>query len=185
MSKIGVCVKCGIEKKICSREMCHNCYRDETIPIAECVVCGRVRPLRSKMTCGSCAEKIRLETNPEKKIARSEYIKGYFSKPENKERERARNVIRYKDPEYRKQRKQSELKKRVNWYGLSVEEYKERCQNGCEICGSLIRLHMDHCHDTGKFRGILCGKCNQGLGLFDDNSNRLDIAIKYLNKFEK
>ena len=185
MSKIGVCVKCGIEKKICSRGMCHNCYRNETIPIAECLVCGRIRPLRSKMICGSCAERIRLEENPDKKIARATYIKGYFSNPRNKEKEKARNLLRAKDPHYIGKRKEAELKRRVNSYGISVDEYNEKCKSGCEICGSTTRLHIDHCHDTGRFRGILCGKCNQGLGLFDDNSSRLNIAIKYLNKFEK
>ena len=67
MSKIGVCIKCLVEKKIQARGMCANCYRLETAPIGECIVCGKIRQLRSKSTCGSCYIKIRLAENPDKK----------------------------------------------------------------------------------------------------------------------
>lgn len=40
--------------------------------------------------------------------------------------------------------------------------------------------HLDHCHITGKIRGFLCSNCNTGLGLFKDNINLLESAIKYL-----
>lgn len=53
----------------------------------------------------------------------------------------------------------------------------------CEICGdnfSKSRKCMDHCHATGKFRGILCQKCNSMLGLSGDNSDILEKAILYL-----
>lgn len=40
---------------------------------------------------------------------------------------------------------------------------------------------IDHCHETGEFRGWLCHKCNRALGGFDDNVLNLQRAIKYLN----
>jgi len=40
---------------------------------------------------------------------------------------------------------------------------------------------LDHCHDTDEFRGWLCHKCNRGLGAFEDNTDRLQKAIGYLN----
>lgn len=59
----------------------------------------------------------------------------------------------------------------------------------CEICGvkfdSTIRKNVDHCHDGGHIRGILCGQCNTGLGMFKDNIASLKNAIKYLNKHEE
>ena len=185
MSKIGVCIKCLVEKKIQARGMCANCYRLETAPIGECIVCGKIRQLRSKSTCGSCYIKIRLAENPDKKMARSLYIKEYFSREENKDKEKERSKRRYSDPDYVKKVKKSEFLRRISKYGLTEDMYLKECENECKICGSKERLHVDHCHNTGLFRGILCGKCNQGLGLFDDNSNKLELAIKYLNKFEK
>src|SRR6202012_2783103 len=53
----------------------------------------------------------------------------------------------------------------------------------CRICGVALPLHMrqvDHDHRTGKFRGILCQHCNQGLGCFVDSVDRLERAIEYL-----
>ncbi len=59
-------------------------------------------------------------------------------------------------------------------------------QNGnCAICGTnqsqLKReLALDHDHATGKLRGLLCDRCNVGLGMFQDNKERLLQAIQYL-----
>lgn len=62
-----------------------------------------------------------------------------------------------------------------------------RAGNGvCGICGRRrgIRNHaLDHCHTTGKLRGILCHKCNVGLGYFNDDPKLLAQAIEYLKKY--
>ena len=74
-------------------------------------------------------------------------------------------------------------------YGISLEQYEEMLQNqghGCAICGAkkpserTKYFAVDHCHDTGKVRGLLCTKCNRGLGLFNDRTDMLQKAIKYL-----
>lgn len=78
-------------------------------------------------------------------------------------------------------------------YGISLKEYDEMLYeqgNGCAICGRQEdvvnrRLAIDHCHESNKVRGILCSRCNQGLGLFDDNTEILQSAIKYLRNFNK
>ena len=61
-----------------------------------------------------------------------------------------------------------------------------RNANGlCEICGAKRgkRNHaLDHCHASGKLRGILCTACNQGLGHFKDDIARMELAIAYLRK---
>jgi len=56
---------------------------------------------------------------------------------------------------------------------------------GCAICGAIAnksgkRLPVDHCHNTGKNRGILCDKCNRGVGLMNDDPTLLRKAIAYL-----
>lgn len=60
-----------------------------------------------------------------------------------------------------------------------VEKYGE----SCNICGdveSMKSLAEDHCHTSGKTRGLLCTRCNLGLGFFADNIELLEEAIKYL-----
>lgn len=73
-------------------------------------------------------------------------------------------------------------------YGLSVFDYNEmlRQQNmRCGICGihhllDNARLNVDHCHDTNTVRGLLCGTCNVGLGMFLDSEELLEKAKEYL-----
>lgn len=70
--------------------------------------------------------------------------------------------------------------------GLTFEAHERQlaAQGGkCAICGTTKgKWHGDHDHDTGRFRGILCQKCNMGLGMFDDEAGRLAAAIAYLEK---
>lgn len=52
----------------------------------------------------------------------------------------------------------------------------------CAICGERETKHVDHCHDSGRLREILCVGCNLGLGGFRDNPEFLSKAIAYLRK---
>ena len=77
-------------------------------------------------------------------------------------------------------------------YGVTLEWYDEQLarQNGvCAICGnpevrvtkgSVRRLCIDHCHDTGKVRGLLCAACNTGIGNLKHSVALLEASIKYL-----
>lgn len=77
-------------------------------------------------------------------------------------------------------------------YGITQEEYEElKAQQGdvCAICGQPeVRVHkgikvdlcVDHDHETGKVRGLLCARCNHGLGNFKDSPENLSNAIDYL-----
>lgn len=69
---------------------------------------------------------------------------------------------------------------------ISVEEYRSRviAANGvCAICGDAFkRASVDHCHKTGRVRGVLCGPCNNGLGHFKDSAVRLRAAADYLDR---
>ena len=61
-----------------------------------------------------------------------------------------------------------------------------QAQDGkCAICGKEPedrRLAMDHCHATGRIRGLLCMHCNVGLGMFKDKKELLEQAIAYLSR---
>lgn len=69
-------------------------------------------------------------------------------------------------------------------YGLTWEAFElmMRRQSGkCAIClGRSGRLIVDHDHVTGAVRGLLCNRCNAGLGQFQDSQSRLSAAINYL-----
>lgn len=71
-------------------------------------------------------------------------------------------------------------------YGVSPEQESEMLESQddvCAICGCDPPLCIDHCHDTNKFRGLLCRKCNAGLGFLGDNLEGLLKAITYLERF--
>jgi hypothetical protein len=81
-------------------------------------------------------------------------------------------------------RRSQRLKKR---YGVTVEEYDAVLakQDGvCAICCQPTtdgrRLAVDHCHYTGKFRGLLCFHCNTAVGKLGDTADKVARAVKYL-----
>ena len=77
-------------------------------------------------------------------------------------------------------------------FRLTIDEYDVLFQKQggvCAICGrpetvanqyGVMRLAVDHDHNTDKVRGLLCTKCNRGLGLFEDNVISLSKAIQYV-----
>lgn len=86
-------------------------------------------------------------------------------------------------------------------YGLTLQQFNTILisQNGkCAICGTddpscggetkkSYNFHVDHDHETGIVRGLLCAKCNRGLGFFDDNPEKILASYNYLvqNKGDK
>jgi methyltransferase-like protein len=72
-------------------------------------------------------------------------------------------------------------------YGLSAEESvrlsnPENRKGNCPICGIFSSLVMDHNHDTGKVRDLICGHCNSLLGYAKESKANLLAAIDYLDK---
>ena len=72
-------------------------------------------------------------------------------------------------------------------FGISVDDFDAmlEAQGGrCAICRTRpereASLHVDHCHDSGRIRGILCLNCNQGVGTFGDDPALLERAASYL-----
>lgn len=70
-------------------------------------------------------------------------------------------------------------------YGITLEQHAAMIQaqgSKCAICASEFvgTPHVDHCHATGKVRGMLCDRCNRGLGYFRDSPDALDQAAAYV-----
>lgn len=97
-------------------------------------------------------------------------------------------AAKLKDPEkYTRQRRQHSLKRK---YGISLDDYENLLakQGGhCALCDKKPSderygsLHVDHCHKTGRVRGLLCTNHNTALGTLGDDVEGLHRAINYLN----
>ena len=89
---------------------------------------------------------------------------------------------------------------RMRKYGLSGEAFWALLRKQwycCAICHLEFDLneegaknhgsepHVDHDHVTGKVRGLLCSKCNRGIGMFGDDIEKLEGAIEYLKSYEE
>jgi len=146
---------------------------DQNLIEKQCRVCQEVKPISEyykvssnksgyENRCKSCniaAQKLWANNNKEKRNA---IEKKYRSKPE---------VIR---------------RRVLQQYGIDETIFQEllaKQKNMCKICEKEFTsmAHVDHCHTTGIVRGLLCGKCNRGLGMYDDDPNLLRKAADYLD----
>lgn len=142
---------------------------------------GENSPTHKK--CSICKE-IKLRSEFHKESSRKDGITGYCKPCKlGKTKE-----WREKNPEKMKEHIASRIwYKRERQYGLSKDDFFKMLnsqESECAICKNKIdeSCHVDHCHATGKVRGLLCGNCNVALGMFNDNTDILDNAIKYLQK---
>lgn len=117
-------------------------------------------------------------------------LKEYASRHRRKYRERYNAKVREwtaNNPERMKRLKVANNLK-AN-YGLSIEEYEAmvESQGGvCAICGNppgKRRLNVDHDHETGIIRALLCGHCNRGIGYFREDVEVMAKAIEYVRRF--
>jgi predicted Fe-S protein YdhL (DUF1289 family) len=94
---------------------------------------------------------------------------------------RAKVVKRFAQKEStKKYRREWGLQKR---FGITQEQYDlllEKQARKCAICQKIRLLVVDHCHTTGKVRGLLCGSCNRAIGLLKDSSESAQRAASYL-----
>lgn len=132
------------------------------------------------------------------KIYRKQYREKHLEKAKKQSKEWNRlNKIRHQKTNREWYLKNKELttlrnlQRRLKGYGITIEYYNQMFvdQNGlCAICGGHNTngrpLFVDHCHTTGKVRGLLCSHCNTGIGLLKDNITILQGAIKYLKSHQ-
>lgn len=90
---------------------------------------------------------------------------------------RRKNAARYKELD-----KANKLKSLYNLDQTAYNELMKAANYRCQICGVPTDLCVDHNHITGKIRGVLCRRCNAGLGLFTDSKACLIRALSYLEK---
>jgi hypothetical protein len=125
------------------------------------------------------------------RICRAAYKKAHRPKyseltEEQKQKRRAATENwRLRNPEvaFEKARNKEYKKK----YGITLEQYNELLvnqNNGCAICAKPCatgnNLAVDHDHETGKVRALLCKNCNTAIGLLGEDTDRMTKAIEYL-----
>ena len=141
-----------------------------TVPVLEhgprwCSRCESAGAMHGRLHCGSCVAALRNERAEE-------------------------------DAEYATARAAQSLKSHLKKRGLTPGEFERRLleQGGvCAICrqpetavrrssGKILRLAVDHDHETGEIRGLLCARCNTAIGLLDESHERLLAAGDYLRR---
>ena len=127
----------------------------------------------------SAAEKTREWYRNNKEYCRLKRRERYLK---NKERDRALVKQYLKDNPHKI--KQYNLKSN---YGITLQTFKEMLKNQdnkCAVCKRLFEKEsdacVDHCHKTGKIRGLLHSNCNRAIGLFEENIETLKNTIEYL-----
>lgn len=140
-------------------------------------------------------EKHKEEISKYSKKYMSEYIlknKAKLQQYHKEYNEKHKELLARKRKLYKKKNEvKIKIGKLVHYFNISKEEatklYYKKINGFCDICGKPEKskrflLSVDHNHETGKIRGLLCGHCNKALGGFNDNIDTLKSAIKYLKK---
>jgi hypothetical protein len=168
-----------------------------------CLVCNVEKPFSSfhkakkekdglQYSCIECSKRYHAKRYIEQKEKINAQIKKY--RMENKEKlAQSQNIWKSKNPEkVKKYQRATNLKK----FGISLQDYEKKFeeQKGlCAICKKpetfihsrtkkIAKLAVDHCHSTGKTRGLLCKNCNIALGLFKDDQFSILSALNYLKE---
>jgi hypothetical protein len=123
----------------------------------------------------------RYAADPEHKKAKAERSRRYNATPEAKAAHNERQKRRYHTPEGKE--KALDMYRRRQ-YGMMPDEFAilVSAQSGlCAICDLPMESpQVDHCHVTGRVRGLLCFRCNTSIGMLGDNAAGLRRALTYL-----
>lgn len=195
------CITCGEIEIITAFSKCRKCYERtyRAMGLKESKkdfgpsVCHPERKAVRKYNkiCGPCYYLTIKDKLPKRKYTKKQREQQYLRRKELKEKKKAKEG--YQPPSLAAKRagRKAHLKQK---YNLSLEDYDillYKQNNKCAICGKENKitennilskgLHVDHCHKTGKVRGLLCYLCNTMIGKAKENPFILISAIKYLN----
>ena len=107
------------------------------------------------------------------------YRKRYATDEVYREQRKLTDRLRYQ--RLKEHRAEQQLQRRYGITSQEREEMQRRQGDCCAICGGCFeRLLVDHCHDTGVVRGLLCDRCNRALGYFQDREDVIRRAADYL-----
>lgn len=158
-----------------------------------CKTCGQVKPLdefyraatakdgqRSECkVCDLAGKAARYRAAPSAAIARTKKWQAA-----NRERHLETQRKRRQQPAQKRKEREGHLLRK---FGITLDDYErllKEQRGGCGICGcpppERGSFHVDHDHSTRAVRGLLCFRCNAGLGQFDESVEKLLAAVAYL-----
>lgn len=144
------------------------------------------RVSRVRSNCKACEvirRKEKYQADPQKHIG---YVRKWQTKNPEKVNQLDKQRRQRRPAHYRAKARRLRLKQQ---YGLTEPQYRGMLQqqrNKCAVCGVLMaRPCIDHCHDTGAIRGLLCIGCNTAIGSLKDSPTICRQAAAYLEKFPK
>ena len=176
--EVKVCNQCGIEKPVSEFNLANIHAVGAGKYRGECKLCQRLWRQENKDKLSESGRLYRVKNAEQIKERKRQYL----SDPENLEKNRQYARDWYKNnPE----RGREIILKR---YGITAQQYDEMLKNqdyGCAICGTKKNgrkknFAIDHDHETGVVRSLLCTQCNAGLGNYRDSPNLLRKAANYL-----
>lgn len=193
------CQVSGCEKAARSRLCSMHATRMARHGSPDATLVPRVERFDGAKRCGKCSEVKPLEEfhrNASSKDGRIGDCKGCRGEylAQRKDVDLADRRRRYREAGETERRR-----RRIKKYGISDDEYEALliAQRGlCAIChlpetkrdykyGTLCPLAIDHDHETGVVRGLLCNSCNRGIGLLKDDAQNVRRALAYLERSER
>jgi hypothetical protein len=173
------CSMCGMRLNGRSKRFCTLCFHPRSDGEARSAYNARyqraLRSLSSKIAgadeCHHCGVSLGI-THPNRKYCSTRCLKAAYR-------------LRHPDKPHNPPRGERILRK----YGITEQQFNEMFVaqgERCAICGTSDprdrwgRFHIDHCHETGRVRGLLCGPCNIALGHMNDDPVRLSAAARYI-----
>lgn len=146
--------------------------------------CHPERSVYARELCRSCYERDLLERNPDYRERQLANARAWAQL--NKDRKAAMDRAYHADPRVKGAKSERTRRDALGKYGLSFgdeDALLAHQANVCAICGGPPGgrwFHLDHDHSDGTLRGLLCGKCNKGIGLLGDTREGIERALAYL-----
>lgn len=134
--------------------------------------------------CPRCEEETERYASGDCAPCKREYMRAYNRRVKESPEQHRKRLLR-KRRRYKTHDRAVHYERR---YGITEDCYRTMLEEQGGVCAVCFaspsgrRLDVDHCHDTGEVRGLLCNRCNQALGLLQDDEDRLRRAIEYINK---
>ncbi len=186
LDKNNTCQKCNAQRGLRECNECREILPTELMFYGRKKVCKQCNPSQRRQTKKEILNEPRLTLEQ-----RGMKLCVHCKEEKSKAAFAAKDICIQCEPAAKRRRQDHHLRTK---YGVTLEWYEKTLSGqdgGCAICktnnpgAGKQYFCVDHDHETQKPRGLLCSRCNQGLGYFKDSVALLMVAVAYLNRFKK